>query len=100
MVRPGRSLSAGLIAPVAAVCLAHLLGAPRVACAYIDPGTGGAVFSSVAPIIAAMGLFLVGVLAFGRDSVRRALAILWRHRFWVGAVLLGAVAGAAAGLLM
>jgi len=99
MLRSRRSLSGGLLAPMGAGFLAYLLAAPGAAEAYIDPGTGGAMFSSVAPILVAMGTFLVAVLAFGRNYVRWVFGLLWRHRFWVGAVLLGAGAGVAFGLL-
>jgi len=63
--------------------------------AYIDPGTGGAFFSAVGPILAAAGVILLTAIAWGRTYVLAGARAVWR--FWRWAVL-GLVI-AAAGLL-
>jgi len=69
----------------------------RPAAAYIDPGTGSAVFSALAPVLAVLGVAAVAVLGLARTHVRVAAGVLWRRRLVViGAlVLLGAVVAVA-----
>ncbi|MCD6415717.1 MAG: sulfatase-like hydrolase/transferase [Planctomycetes bacterium] len=59
-----------------------LLLRDRPADAYIDPGTGGAMFSSLAPILAMIGMLAVAALGFARRYVMWALGFIWRLR-WV-----------------
>ena len=71
-----------------------LLLRDRPADAYIDPGTGGAMFSSFAPILAMIGMLAVAALGFARRYVMWALRSLWRRR-WVALAVMIAVALAA-----
>lgn len=47
---------------------------------YIDPGTGGAVFGSLGPILAALGAFLIAMIAVFRHYISFFLSLLWRHK--------------------
>ncbi|MHC4592979.1 MAG: hypothetical protein ACYS8L_09845 [Planctomycetota bacterium] len=72
----------------------------RPASAYIDPGTGGAVFSALAPLIAMIGIMVVAVVGFGRTYVRLVAGFLWRRRVWVAVALVLIAAGTVAALAL
>ena len=80
-----------------ALCLGVVLALTvgRDAHAYIDPGTGGTVFSSLAPILGILAVVFLATLRFTWVYVRAALLFLWRHRLWC-ALLLAVVVLAAA----
>ena len=71
-----------------------VLALARPAHAYIDPGTGGAAFSALAPVLAMIGVVLAAALGFARNYVRLAVVLVWRHRLvaLLVVVLLAAVA--------
>lgn len=50
--------------------------------AYVDPGTGGAVFSNLVPILAALGVLLLATVRHVRLFAGMALRAAWRHRVW------------------
>lgn len=68
----------------------------RPAFAYIDPGTGGAVFGSVAAMVGIMAIAAAATFGFARHYFRGIAAFIWRHRLIAGALLLGLAIGAAA----
>ena len=73
--------------------LATSVGA-RVADAYIDPGTGSAMFGSLLPILGMIGVVLVSALTFARGYVRFVLSSLWRRRMWLLILAVGLLIGA------
>lgn len=52
----------------------------RTARAYIDPGTGGMVVSTLAPILAVIGLVFVATFRYSWAYAKAAARLLWRHR--------------------
>ena len=70
------------------------LASARPVHAYIDPGTGGAAFSALAPVLAMIGVVVAAALGFARNYVRLAFALMWRHR--LVALLVGALVVAVA----
>ncbi|MHC4788034.1 MAG: sulfatase-like hydrolase/transferase, partial [Planctomycetota bacterium] len=70
----------------------------RFAGAYVDPGTGGAVFSTLGPLLAMAGMLVVATLGFARSYVYRAARFAWRQKVWL-ALALGAAALVAAVVL-
>jgi len=88
--RWGRALSGYVAAALLTFCVWS-----RPADAYIDPGTGGAIFSALVPILGAIAVTMIAVLGFARHSVKAAFSFFWRHRLCVLGLMAGAAAGAA-----
>lgn len=74
-----------------------LLTSARTAHAYIDPGTGSAAFSALAPVLAMIGVVIAAALGFARQYVFLAFAVVWRHRL-VALLVVALVAAAGAAL--
>ncbi|MCD6415386.1 MAG: sulfatase [Planctomycetes bacterium] len=73
-----------------------LLSRDGPADAYIDPGTGGAMFTSIMPILAMIGVLAAAALGFARTYVMRALGFIWRLRWVVVALAVVIVVAIAA----
>jgi hypothetical protein len=71
----------------------------RPVLAYIDPGTGGVVFSGLAPIVGIIGVVVIGAMGLARAYVVRAGSVAWRYRYVALLLLLGIVFGVVAFLL-
>ena len=66
----------------AGLCLVLIVLSPRSADAYIDPGTGGTMFSALAPILGVIGIAFLAALGFFRAYIRVVVSFLWRHGRW------------------
>jgi len=89
-----RPRSVRLPMPIGAVCLVFgIVSGPfaQDAFGYVDPGTGGAVFGSLLPLLGAFGLLLVAAGALAWARLRRVLAFGWRHRVWIVPCVLAVV---------
>jgi len=74
---------------VAGLCVLFSSGT-RQAWAYIDPGTGGAIFSWLAPILGLIGIIFFATLRYSWAFVVVAAGFIRRHKRWtipVAAVL-------------
>ncbi len=85
--------------PSWALAAAVLLSAPRSAYAYIDPGTGGQVLGSLAPILGAIAIVFAATFRWTWVYIRAGLGAVWRARLW-SLPLLGAAAAAVVYLLL
>lgn len=88
------------IQSVVLACILAVIAFPRPASAYIDPGTGGVVFSALAPLIAMIGVVVVAVIGFGRTYLWLVTGFLWRRRVWVAVALVLIAAGTVAALAL
>lgn len=57
----------------------------RPALAYIDPGTGGAVFGSLVPLIGLLSAFVASIWGMRRFFPSALRAFVRRHPVWLGA---------------
>ena len=86
-------------AALLAVVVVAWLVAAWPAAAYIDPGTGSAVFSSLAPILGMIGVVVIAALGFARTYVAAAARFAWRQKLWIACALVGLGVGLAVFLL-
>lgn len=68
--------------------------------AYIDPTTGGTVFSAAGPILAGIGVFLLAGCTYARAYLLAAARAAWRLRAWMIPALAAVGAGLACPLLL
>jgi len=73
------------------LAIAAFLAACRGAFAYIDPGTGSAIFGWLAPILGVIGVVLVATFRYSWALVKLASGFIWRHRRWTLPLAAGAV---------
>ena len=92
MLRPLNPPNGRVVPPAALAVLLFLAAVSGTAYGYIDPGTGGPIFSALPQILLMVGLAAVGALAFGRRYVGLAAFLLWRHRLWLLAIVAAAMA--------
>jgi len=62
--------------------VALFLGFCATGHAYIDPGTGGAIFSWLAPILGLIGIIFLATMRYSWAFARVAAAFIWRQRRW------------------
>ena len=80
---------------VPALSFVLIVSCARRADAYIDPGTGGTMFSALAPLLGVIGIVFIATLGVFRTYVRLAVAFIWRHRCWAAGAVVGLIAGVA-----
>jgi len=86
-----RRQAAGLVA-AAAMCLTLFVTAKPLY-AYIDPGTGGAIFSWLVPLLGFIGVVFLATLRYSWTFIRVVASAFWRHRRWtVPAISVGLAA--------
>jgi len=76
---------------VAGLCVL-LFSRTQQAWAYIDPGTGGAIFSWLAPILGLVGIIFLATMRYSWAFARVAVAFVWRQRRWTLPVIMLGVA--------